>query len=409
MKKIAFLFPGQGSQYVGMGSELFDSSPAIRETFEEASDLCGKDIFALCTRSDKRTLALPLNNHMAIFTVGVAHFRALISQSPLVTPHFLAGHSLGEYTALTCGGALTFEQGLRLVRQRGQLLESIASDEYRVISVSNMPAVEVGLVIQRQGLEKVEIACHNSQSYVTVAGQKESIDILAVVLKNKGARIVDLNITVPVHTVLMEPAVDAFAAKLDSIKFGSLKYRVLSSVTSSEYTDHDFIVHLKKQLSARVLWLGCMEFLFANDVFFFVELGGGRNLTTLVESYGRECQTYPFRSVEDLARLIGALNDGPIYNLISKCLAVSVTTRSALEQQSDQHQTIVENYGCLQQIDRIVTQQRRMPSLKELEKSVLALKAILNSKPLNNFEKVDYLNNAVLETGTYHLIGGMLN
>ena len=409
MKKIAFLFSGQGSQYVGMGAELIQKYPEVRQTFEEASDLLGMDIYSLCARSDLASLSRPVNNHVAIYTVGVAHFRAIMNKIPAITPHFLIGHSLGEYTALTCGGALSFSLGLKLVKERGRCMETLTQQKYRVISVLGIPSSEVKSMVEFENTKQLAVACYNGSTSSTVVGTRELVDRFESTLKKTGARIVDLNITVPVHSELMKSIAGEFSSHMDTLTFNPLNYQIISSVTSTPYQSNvDFSSNLKKQLWEPVQWQQCIDFLFEKNVFYFLEVGGSGNLTGLMNAYGREFMA-PLRSKEEEDNFEVFLNGGVhLHNFIAKCLAISVTTRSNYEEISPNLQLALSNFQNLQQIDDTVRLENRPPNKEELLQVILGLKEILMAKEIRESQYVEYINSAILETGTFHLVADMI-
>jgi len=288
---IAYIFPGQGSQAVGMGKDLFDNFPKAREVFEEADDALGFKLSEMCFSAAAEDLALTANTQPTILTTSVAAFRAMEAEGfPL--PDFVAGHSLGEYSALVAAKAMSFSEAVKTVRKRG-----IYMQEAVPVGVGAMAAI-LGLPI-----ETVDNACDeaaqgqicspaniNSPAQIVIAGNAEAIDRAIEILKERGAkRAIKLNVSAPFHCLLMKPAQDKLADDLQEINFENLIFPVIENVSAAENIKGARVREaLTMQVSAPVRWADSVENLISNGVETFVEVGTGKILTGLVRQINRD-------------------------------------------------------------------------------------------------------------------------
>jgi len=304
--KIAYIFPGQGSQAAGMGKDLYDNFPTARRVFEEADDALGFPISQMCFAGTAEELALTENTQPAILTVSVAAFRAMKAEGfPL--PNYVAGHSLGEYSALVAAGALNFADAVRLVRMRGRFMQE---------------AVPVGIgamaAILGADLETVEKACVeaaenqicsaaniNAPTQIVIAGHAEVVDRASELLKQRGAkRAIKLNVSAPFHSALMQPAQDRLSVELEKTRFFDLTAPCVTNVEAKENDEAERAKDLLiRQVAAPVKWVQSIEYLKARNVTKYVEIGAGKVLSGLVRQIDREAVCL---NVEDLKSLEAA-------------------------------------------------------------------------------------------------------
>jgi len=307
MSKTAFIFPGQGSQAVGMGKDLFDNFAASRAIFEEADDALGFSLSEMCFAGAAEDLALTANTQPAILTTSVAAFRAMEAEG-FPMPDFVAGHSLGEYSALVAAGALSFADAVRAVRKRGTYMQEAVP-----VGVGAMAAI-LGLP-----LETVEVACDeaaegevcspaniNSPAQIVIAGNAEAVDRAIELLKQRGAkRAIKLNVSAPFHCDLMFPAQERLAADLARINFQDLRFPIIENVSSDANTKGARVRDaLTEQVSNPVRWAQSVEFLLAEEVETFTEVGAGKVLCGLVRQINRDVRCL---NVENLKSLRSSL------------------------------------------------------------------------------------------------------
>jgi [acyl-carrier-protein] S-malonyltransferase len=303
MAKTAYIFPGQGSQTVGMGKDLFDNFAISRQIYEEADDALGFSLSEMCFNGTAEDLALTANTQPAILTTSIAAFRAMESENfPL--PDYVAGHSLGEYSALVAAGAISFADAVKTVRQRG-----IYMQEAVPVGVGAMAAI-LGLP-----LETVEIACGeaaegevcspaniNSPAQIVIAGNAEAVDRAIEILKERGAkRAIKLNVSAPFHCDLMFPAQERLAADLAEIEFNNLRFPVIENVSAEVNTKGERVkTALTEQVSKPVLWAQSVENLINESVETYIEVGAGKILSGLVRQINRDVRCLNVENAESL-------------------------------------------------------------------------------------------------------------
>jgi len=303
MSKIAFIFPGQGSQSVGMGKDLFDNFPAAREVFEQADEALGFKLSEMCFSGTDEDLALTANTQPAILTASVAALRAMESDGPKM-PEFAAGHSLGEYSALVAAGVLDFADAVRTVRSRGVYMQEavpVGVGAMAAILGLNADAVASGCEEAAQG-QVCSPANINSPSQVVIAGNGDAVDRACEILKSKGAkRAIRLNVSAPFHCALMMPAQERLAADLARLRYGSYRFQVVHNVDAEPRFDSDAVADaLTRQVSSPVLWSKSIECLKAHGVDTFVEVGPGKVLSGLVKQIDRDVKVLNVGDAESL-------------------------------------------------------------------------------------------------------------
>lgn len=306
MSKLAYIYPGQASQYAGMGRDLYDNYKSARETFEEADAALGFSISSMCAEGTAEELQLTENTQPAILTVSVAAYRAMLSQG-FPIPDFVAGHSLGEYSALVASGSLSLSDAVRTVRLRGQYMQEAVP-----VGVGAMAAIlgaELSLIedVCKEAAESqvCSPANINSNGQVVIAGNIEAIDRACNMLKERGAkRAIKLPVSAPFHCDLMKSAQERLTKDLDTITFNLLDFPLVTNVDAVPISEGDSAREsLKRQVTATVHWLESIEWLLEQDVETFVEVGPGKVLCGLGRQIKREAV---WLNVEDSTSLLTA-------------------------------------------------------------------------------------------------------
>lgn len=303
---IAYIFPGQGSQYPGMGKNLVENFAVARRIFEEADDALHFSISRLCFEGSVEELQLTENTQPAILAVSVAVLRTIESEG-FPKPEFVAGHSLGEYSALVAAKSLSLSEAIQTVRKRGRYMQEAVPPGVGAMAAVmglELKAIEAACAEAQQG-QVCAPANINSPNQVVIAGNAEAVERAVELLKNAGAkRVAKLNVSAPFHCALMLPAQDRLAFDLESVSFQDLSIPLVTNVDAAANKAADAARDaVIRQVSATVRWLESMQLLIQQGVEDFVEVGPGKVLCGLMRQISREVKCF---NVEDAASLKAA-------------------------------------------------------------------------------------------------------
>lgn len=303
-QKVAYIFPGQGSQVVGMGADLFQSSPEARATFEEADEVLGFPLSRLCFEGPDKELRKTVNAQPAILTVSVACLKVASEVKELPVPAFVTGHSLGEYTALVAADVLDFADALKLVWERGRLMQE-AGELYPggMAAVIGFDRDLLKEVCQETG---VVIANINSPTQIVISGAKENLAKAMDIAKIKGARrVVPLDVSGAFHSALMKPAAEGMAQALPEVSLRQPKIPIVANSTAQPLSSANSVRdELLRQLLNPILWQPSIEYAIKTGVSTFLEFGPGRVLTGLVKRIDKKVKTVNVSGVTSIENLV---------------------------------------------------------------------------------------------------------
>ncbi len=290
--KLAYVFPGQGSQKVGMGRDLYQTFPAARAVIEEADRVLGFPLSRLCFEGPEPELRQTVNAQPALVTASYATIMAAqeLIGKPLPTPAFVAGHSLGEYTALIAAGVIDFGTGVRLARERGRLMhEAGIARPGGMVAVLGFDEAALAEVCRESGTWLANINCPGQ---LVISGEQANLARAAELAKARGAkRAIPLPVSAPFHTPLMQPAVDGLAPFLNDISFRNALPPVVANTTAEPLSSEQEIKsELLRQLTSSVQWQRSVEYMAKADVDTFVEIGPGEVLTGLIKRIAPEAR-----------------------------------------------------------------------------------------------------------------------
>jgi len=301
----AILFPGQGSQFVGMGSDFYNKFDLVKEIFDKVDRTLNFPLSDIILNGPESELKLTKNTQPAIMTVGVSIFKVLNEKFKynLNNSKFFAGHSLGEYTALVCSGSLTLERAAFLLYERGKAMqEAVPSGEGAMIAIIGMSLKEVEEEIKPISSSGIcEIANDNSNAQVVVSGRKNIIDILYKNLKTKKKRGIILPVSAPFHCSLMKSASNKMESKIKDTDFKIPSPSIISNVTAKQENDTNVIKSLLiDQITSRVRWRESISYMINEKVTNFVEIGPGKVLSGLVKKIDKEVKIKNISSLNDI-------------------------------------------------------------------------------------------------------------
>jgi [acyl-carrier-protein] S-malonyltransferase len=307
--RLAFVFPGQGSQAVGMGQGFYGVSAAVKSLYEEANEALGFDLAKLSFEGPEAELGLTANTQPAILTASVAAATVLAERG--VEPAIVAGHSLGEYSALVVAGALAFADAVRVVRRRGEFMQEavpVGTGAMAALLGVDLAVVEQICRAAAQG-EVVGVANVNSPAQVVIGGHKGAVErAVALAREHGGKKSVLLPVSAPFHTLLMRPAADRLAVELARVSVRAPKVPVVRNVDGSLTTSAgDVVPFLVRQVASPVRWTDCIHRMVREGAATFVEVGPGRVLTGLLKRITEAATGYAVEDPESLEKTLSAI------------------------------------------------------------------------------------------------------
>lgn len=408
------LFPGQGSQYVGMGKDLYRKYELAKEIFHEASEAMNMDLTKLMFEGSMEELTRTEYAQPAILTVGMAMYkiyRDLLGKAP----QFLAGHSLGEITALTCAGGIPFDSAVRIVHRRGELMrDADDAGSGAMAAVMSLSAAEVAEICKHAsssfqgGAEIVVVSNINSDDQVVISGHKGVLNEVVQRISKRGGVVIPLHVSAPFHSPLMAPAAQLFAEELKGLKLGTLQHPVVSSVTARLYRSVDEIpAVLTEQITAPVQWTAVIRFLLENGVSEAVEMGPQSILKKLANN-STALRVLSFDHEPDREQLLEKGRDeGQDYSLdfIIQCLTIVTCMRNRNRDLEQYEQGVVAPYREVQTMLNELQLSRGRAEWKDLVKAYEMLISAFHTKLVPENEQQDRLEQVLHDNGLKDKLG----
>lgn len=304
--KIAFIFSGQGSQYIGMGKELYDNIPSCKKIYDKANEVLGFDLKELIFNGDKEELNITENTQPAILTTSIAILQAIKDKG--INPDIVAGLSLGEYSALVASEALDFETAVSLVKKRGRFMQEAVpqgiGSMVAVIGLNEDKIKKVLKVASERGI--VEIANYNTNNQIVIGGESEAVELASELLKESGARrVIPLKVSGPFHTSLLNQASIKLKNEFENIHFNTPKIKTITNVTADFIENGNEIKNLLiNQVKSSVRWSETIEKMLDEGIDTFIEIGPLKTLSSFVREISKEKKVaVKIFNVEDLKSL----------------------------------------------------------------------------------------------------------
>ncbi len=316
MNKTAFIFPGQGSQYIGMGQDFYEKILESKKVFDEANQVLNMDLSGLIFNGNEEDLKKTENTQPAILTTSIAILKAMEKEG--IDCDYTAGLSLGEYSSMVMSKAMDFSDALKVVRERGKFMqEAVPEGVGGMAALLGLDRDKLALVVEAaKEYGVVEVANYNSPEQIVISGEKQGIEIACAKALELGAKkAVPLQVSAPFHTSLLNTAGEKLSKELENIKINELSKKVVSNVDGEIITNKDDIkAKLVDQVSHSVLWQQSVEYMINQGVNTFVEIGPGKSLSGFVKrigkSMGKEVQTLSVNNLESYYEAIEKLTKG---------------------------------------------------------------------------------------------------
>lgn len=417
MEKIAFLFPGQGSQYVGMGKDLFNNYGVAKDVFNRANEILGFDLKGLCFEGDINELTRTKNAQPAILTMSVAAFQVLRSETG-IEPDYLAGHSLGEFSALTCAGAVNFEDALQLVYKRGKLMEEavqVGLGSMAAVSGADIEAIEEACRKYTRDGQILAVSNYNAADQIVISGHSAAIVEASQSLSLLGATVIPIKVSTPFHSPMMQPAADLFREELRKYKYNSFKYPVIANINALPYTGIENIIeNLTEQIVMPVKWYETMKYLEEKNAGIALEVGPDTVLRNLMKKHSNSIKAFSYDKTDDIKAFIECF---PQHNpdvtrqtrlrLIARCMAIAVCTKNSNWDSEAYAKGVIEPYKRIKAMYEELESSGSGPSEQQMKDALEMLKSVFITKQTETPEQTERFNQLFGETGLGHLFEEM--
>lgn len=383
MNRLAFLCSGQGSQYIGMGKELYDNYPEAKEVFDKADEVLGFPLSQMCFSGDLAELTLTSNVQPAILTYSYALYKVYGKKYDL-TPSVVAGHSLGEYTALLIAGAMEFEDALKIVRKRGEFMQEASCEDGCMAAVIGFDNDKLKELCDKYSTQEatVSISNYNSSKQTVISGSKKVLDKVVAELEGTEATVKYLTVSAPFHSPYMEAAATKLQEELLKYEFKDLKIPVISNVTGKPYKSKDEIVkNLTKQIVSPVQWVESMNYIKTLNIHSYVEIGPKRTLANIVKSDIGPDISFSLDNTQDVENLVNRLSwkyGDP--TVVSRCMAIAVCTRNNNWDEAAYAEGVSAPYKEIEALQGKLDDTKEAPTKDQMIQALNMLKSVFKTK-----------------------------
>ncbi|SEL41056.1 ACP S-malonyltransferase [Paenibacillus sp. OK003] len=392
MSHIALLFPGQGSQVVGMGKEFWNEFDVAKQLFEEASEAISCNLKKLCFEGSMNDLTLTMNAQPALLTVSVIAFQVYMQEIG-VKPIYMAGHSLGEYSALVCAGVLPFRDAIKLVRQRGIIMNNADPHQQgTMVAMSHIKLEALQKICEEISTKERPacVACMNADQQFVISGHRQTIQEMINRTESLGTKHSYLNVSGPYHSPMMNMAGKRFKVELDQTKYSQAKYPVISNVTATPYhPDHSVVDYLNMQMTMPVRWLESMHYLIEQGVTEVIELGSKNVLVSLMNKITKRIVPYSLNQPSDLLILTNTHERKNKLltirkNMLSNLMVTALISRNYNQDSISYAKRVEPLFLKLQRLKEQVDNNGYELSEEDLNHSIQLCHSILSAKQIPN-------------------------
>jgi [acyl-carrier-protein] S-malonyltransferase len=409
---MAFMFPGQGAHYIGMGKSLCERFRLANEIFDEADSMLGFGLKQLCFEGNLNELTKTKNTQPAVFVTGYAAFKVFMAEVGIPARCYV-GHSLGEITALTCANAIRFCDAVKIVRERGKLMQEAARDENGIMAaISGVDRRTISEECEKISCAEniVVISNYNSPMQIVLSGHRKAVELVCAKLKELGGRATFLNVGAVFHSPLMQKAAASFGEVLKEYHYQNPEYMVLSNVKAKPYASADEIIPLlTEQIVKPVKWQESMKFLKQLGIAAAIELGPKNILTKLMAQNTDSIRAFSCetdKDIKDLSNKFGAVKEknadknGADATVVTRCLAIAVCTRNYNWDTQAYEQGVVQPYHKIQKIQEQLEQEQREPSVNEMREALEMLQGVFEVKGTPKEEQLERWEQIYKQTGS---------
>lgn len=409
MKKIAMVFPGQGSQYIGMGESFYKNYMICRQTYEEASDVSGIDLAKLCFQDSVIRINQIEEMQLAVTTTNVAIARAYFDEYG-VAPQFAMGHSVGEYAALTIAGAISFADVIKILQYRGKLLkDSLKQGLGTMVIAENIDKETVSNILNSNGWTKdVFIAAYNSPKQLLLSGKEKEMDQLFELLLDENARITPLLSSPPMHSPLLLPYEEDFKNFLAGIRYYPFRFPIISNLYGKPFSDPNKIPEiLSKHLTHPVLWEDSVECCKKYGIDMVIEAGPKNLLINLLKELAPDMDFYCFGQKKDREYLSEEFTNEPNYKkdvpeFLGRCLGIAVSVQNHNFNSTEYEKGVNEPYRQLKKMQENVREAGGKLTQEDMAKAIRLLRGIFDTKQVPKEEQENWLKRLLDETNTFY-------
>lgn len=401
MKRIAVVFPGQGSQYLGMGKELYMKYDIVKKIFEEAQECLGYDLKTFLFKGSISSLCRIEKFSVAITVVGYAAFRVYMSEVG-IEPILLAGHSLGEIGALAASGAISFKDALQIAKYRGELAQKVCDELGGSMGiVDNLSIEQVSQVCKE--FEGVDIACYNASTQIAISGREDCLPKVWEALCKIGGSVTPLLSSPPLHSVAMKPMCVTFQEYLENISFRPCRWPVISNVFAKEYGQDTgtYVDNLVLQLIKPVRWTDIVDVIAKKQITDIVEMSAMSVLGKLIKNKYSYLNVFQLGSEEDILRIREHLmkEEHVKKNVVIQCLKICACSENHYFESDEVYEREVLNpWNELEQLQFKIEREGKILSGDEIKMALMQVLRILNGKRTPSNEKKDWINSLFAES-----------